>query len=206
MWVVKLGGSLFDSPLLLDWLGCLARAEIPLVVVPGGGPFADQVRAAQKHWDFEDACAHEMALLAMEQMGRMLCGLNPGLLPADELDSIRYLSDRGRIPVWLPSKDVLADPQIGQDWTVTSDSLAAWLAGKLGAQALLLVKSAELLEGLADGSADLAGLQQSGVLDGAFHRYAQELDCPVWMMHRADHETLPSLLCGRTATALSVSY
>jgi aspartokinase-like uncharacterized kinase len=139
-------------------------------------------------------------------MGRMLCGLNPGLAPTENLDALQHLSAHERIPVWLPSKTVLADQQIAQDWTVTSDSLAAWLAGKLGAQALLLVKSAELLEGLADGSADLAGLQQSGVLDGAFHRYAQELDCPVWMMHRADHETLPSLLCGRTATALSVSY
>jgi aspartokinase-like uncharacterized kinase len=47
--VVKLGGSLHDAAELGGWLAALAEAPGPArVVVPGGGPFADAVRAAQE--------------------------------------------------------------------------------------------------------------------------------------------------------------
>ncbi len=48
MWVVKLGGSLHDSPALRDRLAELATLPGPgRIVVPGGGPFADLVRRLQ---------------------------------------------------------------------------------------------------------------------------------------------------------------
>ena len=47
--VVKLGGSLHASPALAHWLTALKRYPRPLTIVPGGGPFADAVRAAQPH-------------------------------------------------------------------------------------------------------------------------------------------------------------
>lgn len=81
MWVVKLGGSLAASDRLPDWLRSLAGRS-DLVLVPGGGPFADQVRAMQARWGFDDATAHHLALLAMEQFGRMLCALLAGLASA----------------------------------------------------------------------------------------------------------------------------
>ena len=34
-----------------------------MIVVPGGGPFADAVRASQAEIGFDDAAAHEMAML-----------------------------------------------------------------------------------------------------------------------------------------------
>jgi hypothetical protein len=37
---------------------------------------------------------------------------------------------------------VMADPAVAQSWDVTSDSLAAWLASRLDADRLVLVKSA----------------------------------------------------------------
>ena len=43
------------------------------------------------------------------------------------------------MPVWLPTRMVL-EADIPASWEVTSDSLAAWLAAKLGARRLLLVK------------------------------------------------------------------
>ena len=44
-WVVKLGGSVASSPFLEDWLRTLAGGGGRLVVIPGGGPFAEAVRA-----------------------------------------------------------------------------------------------------------------------------------------------------------------
>jgi aspartokinase-like uncharacterized kinase len=46
--VVKLGGSHADSPLLRPWLDAIAAACGHAVLAPGGGPFAEAGRAAQK--------------------------------------------------------------------------------------------------------------------------------------------------------------
>jgi aspartokinase-like uncharacterized kinase len=140
--VVKLGGSLAFAPALTDWLAALAAGGGRAVLVPGGGPFADQVRDAQRLRLFDDATAHRMALLAMEQFGLMLCGLHPALRPAKSRAAIRRLRRQGLVPVWLPSTMALGRPEIAESWDVTSDSLAAWLAGALGLRHLVLVKSA----------------------------------------------------------------
>src|SRR5260221_6528865 len=140
--VVKLGGSLAFAAALTDWLAALASGRGRAVLVPGGGPFADQVREAQRRRPFDDATAHRMALLAMEQYGLLLCGLHPALRPAKSRAEIAWLRRQGLVPVWLPSAMALGQPEIEESWDVTSDSLAAWLAGALGLRQLVLVKSA----------------------------------------------------------------
>lgn len=161
--VVKLGGSLHDAPELEGWLRVLGAADGRVVLVPGGGPFADRVRAAQSRWRFADAAAHRMALLAMEQYGLMLCGLEAGLRPAaSREDILAILAEKGT-PVWLPSRLCLANPDIPESWDVTSDSLALWLAGYLGAAALALVKYETPEPGL-----DAGALARAGLVDGAF--------------------------------------
>lgn len=201
MWVVKLGGSLYDSPELAHWLNQLARSPRPVVVVPGGGPFADQVRSAQAHWEFDDAAAHRMALLAMEQMAHMLCALHPRFMAFNDIGALNRVLDQGRVGVWLPSRMVLADPAVETGWTVTSDSLAVWLADRLGANGVLLVKSSRMLHG----TASVVDLQRIGLLDGAFRRYAERCQCPLWVAHRADSDAFSALLDGDTALALSLA-
>ena len=87
--VVKLGGSHALSPLLGRWLGAIGRAAGQVVVVPGGGPFADAVRDAQPAMGFDDDAAHDMALMAMAQYGRALTALADGFVYADTLDAVR---------------------------------------------------------------------------------------------------------------------
>ncbi|MFD2114083.1 amino acid kinase [Thiorhodococcus fuscus] len=181
MWVVKLGGSLADSERLPVWLDVLAGRS-DLVLVPGGGPFADQVRLAQKRWEFADAAAHHLALLAMEQYGRMLCAIQTGFTPAASLDEIRRALDSGCTPVWMPVDMVLADPRIPQTWDMTSDSLAAWLSAILSASGLLLVKSAVL----AGDSIDLGALARAGVVDRLFPDYAVSSGASVHLLSIQD--------------------
>jgi aspartokinase-like uncharacterized kinase len=140
--IVKLGGSLAFSPELGHWLKLIAtQGAGRAVVVPGGGPFADTVRAAQDKNGFGEHTAHRMALLAMEQFGLMLCGLQSGFVPAGSSATLRSAMARAEVPVWMPSTMVLADPSIPESWEVTSDSLSAWLARRLDASVLVLVKS-----------------------------------------------------------------
>ncbi len=161
--VLKLGGSLANGPWLAPWLAALAGHAGPLVVVPGGGPFADAVRAAQARWRFDDRAAHRMALLAMEQFGLMLAALSPTLRPAASAASIARAQREGMVPVWLPTAMAAEAPDLAPSWDVTSDSLAAWLAGRLGIRRLVLVKSAPLERA----GASAAALVASGVIDAA---------------------------------------
>jgi dihydroneopterin aldolase len=138
--VVKLGGSTANSAELDIWIASLAGSSLPLVIVPGGGPFADKVREVQKTIGFSDRAAHAMAILAMDQFGQIILDRNNGYAPARSLGEMEEVLAGGKIPVWLPSALATTATDIEPSWDVTSDSLAAWLAGKVGAEALLLVK------------------------------------------------------------------
>jgi dihydroneopterin aldolase len=162
--VVKLGGSLAFSQHLTDWLEALARCAGHVVVVPGGKPFSDTVRMAQPKIGFDDRAAHRMALLAMEQYGCALTSLHTGYVLAESLNAIRRAARHRRVPVWCPARMVLRAPEIAWSWDVTSDSLAAWLAGRLGAARLLLVKSVVTPAGPVDADE----LSAQGVIDPAF--------------------------------------
>ncbi len=75
--VLKIGGSLAESGRLRAILRLVIRARRRVVIVPGGGPFADAVRSTQASLGFSDAAAHEMALLAMHQMAGVMIALEP---------------------------------------------------------------------------------------------------------------------------------
>ncbi len=168
--VVKLGGSLAGSAGLVGWLDALAACGGRVVVVPGGGPFADAVRAAQAEMGFGDEAAHHMALLAMEQYGRALADLRPGFGIAHTLVDIRQMLAAGEVPIWSPVEMVAGSADIPASWDVTSDSLAAWLAGRIGAARLLLVKHGSF-SGEPMPAVDLAA---RGIVDPAFPRYCAE--------------------------------
>ena len=165
--VVKLGGSLAGSSHLADWTGALANCGGSAVVVPGGGPFADAVRQAQAKIRFSDAAAHHLALLAMEQFGWALASLNPNFCVADSAAAIQNAVRAGNVPIWSPVKMVLDCREIPSSWEVTSDSLAAWLAGQIGARQVVLVKSIAPF-GNPLSAVDLAA---RGIVDKAFPRF-----------------------------------
>jgi dihydroneopterin aldolase len=169
--VVKLGGSLAASPALRQWLAALRRYPGPLTIVPGGGPFADAVRSAQETLRFSDAAAHDMAIMAMEQYGRALCDLEPGLLPAATPQEATATHARGEVAVWSPVAMTRADPQIPASWDMTSDSLAAWYAHEAGARALLLIKSVDFPP-----SPGGEGGGAASIVDPCFAHYARGLD------------------------------
>jgi 5-(aminomethyl)-3-furanmethanol phosphate kinase len=199
MWIVKLGGSLTCSEHLRYWLRALAGAG-SLVVVPGGGPFADQVRLAQRQCGFDDSTAHYMALLAMEQYGTMLCGLQTGFAPASSVEQVQALLARGDTPVWMPVSMVMQAPEIAHSWDITSDSLAAWLAGTLGAAQLLLVKSVAL----DSATRSLEELTGNAVVDPRFGGYLRQFGLPAWMMSASDHPRFETLRRGDMAAATRI--
>jgi len=188
MWVIKLGGSLLGAPELLRWLELLVKfGDGKVVIVPGGGLFANSVREAQQISNASDEVAHQLALLAMDQFGLLLAGMNPGLVTASsELE----LAERGwqhRGIVWLPSKMALADTSIPQNWQVTSDSLSAWLANKLGAEQLILVKSKSLITYQEEAPSKLQHLVDDELIDSQFVNFSKGKNFNAWALNKADY-------------------
>jgi len=163
MIVLKLGGSLLSSGGLATCLAALAAIGGNVVVVPGGGVFADAVRAAQPRFGFSDRAAHHMAILAMEQYALLLVDRLPRLAPCATIAEMRRAAATDRPAIWLPATLALAEPSIPQSWDVTADSLAAWLARRLGAARLVLVKSVAAPRPL-----DIVALAARGMVDKAF--------------------------------------
>jgi len=183
--VVKLGGSHATGPHLKDWLAAIAAEAGSIVVTPGGGPFADAVRTAQAGIGFDDRAAHVMALMAMAQFGSALTSLHPALrLAASRSAILSALKDR-KVPVWSPEPMARA-AALPESWDLTSDSLAAWLSGALGAPRLLLVK-----HGRFDAAAiPVHDLVARGVVDPLFPLYLKESGARAWLAGPADSARL----------------
>jgi 5-(aminomethyl)-3-furanmethanol phosphate kinase len=191
--IVKLGGSFAFSAYLGDWITAIAGCAGRAVIVPGGGPFADTIRTAQAQMGFDDCAAHHMGLLAMEQYGCAIKSLNAKLALVDSLDSIRLSLANNEVPVWLSSRMTLDATDIPQSWDVTSDSLAAWLAGKISAEQLVLVKHMEQMMHGTLRAADLAARQ---IVDPAFANFLAESGVPAFILGHKDHRAIARLVSG----------
>lgn len=194
--VIKLGGSHAFAPHLKDWIGAVAAQAGRIVLVPGGGPFADAVRDAQARMGFDDGAAHRMALLAMEQYGCALASGRREFSPAGSQAAIGRALEVKQVPVWLPTRMVLA-ADIPASWEVTSDSLAAWLAAKLGARRLLLVKHVDARAA----AVRVQELVTRGIVDPAFPRFLPT-QTPTYMLGPDDHAALAGMREGRIGTRI----
>ncbi|MBN9352513.1 MAG: uridylate kinase [Hyphomicrobium denitrificans] len=157
--VVKVGGSLAETGRMPAALSLIAAARVPVVVVPGGGPFADSIRALQPTMKFGEALAHRLAMLAMHQMAELIVVQNDRFSVVQSLAEISDAVRDGKVPVWAPLRMIAGDAAVPAGWTATSDTLAARLAELLGAP-LVLLKSVDVEEG-----ASLDDLAACGVVD-----------------------------------------
>jgi aspartokinase-like uncharacterized kinase len=141
---VKVGGSLAGIAGALPRAGqVLARAAAvrPTVILPGGGPFAEAVRAFDRTYGLSDEAAHWMAILAMDQYAYVLADHVPGSRLVESLPAIRAAHKDGAIPILAPALWLRRMDDLPHSWDVTSDSLAAYVATLIGADELVLVKA-----------------------------------------------------------------
>jgi aspartokinase-like uncharacterized kinase len=183
--VVKLGGSQAFGPHLKAWLSAIAAEAGAIVVTPGGGPFADAVRDAQDRMGFDNRAAHAMALMAMAQFGHALQNLEPRLQVSSSRAAIRRALKAREVPVWAPEAMALA-ACLPETWELTSDSLAAWLAGELKAAQIVLIKHGRFDEP----SIDAERLAALGVVDPLFPRFLKESRARAWLAAPEDSAKL----------------
>lgn len=176
--VIKLGGSLLSSSVLPLCLDVIRRFSGQVLIVPGGGVFADHVRSTQAQWGFDDITAHRMAVLAMQQMALLLKSFQPEFELFHDADAVKNLSNPA---IWSPDIAELDQAGIAASWDITSDSLAAWLASRVSADALFLIKSCPI-----PAEASFSELQQQGILDAGFLHFTRNLSANITIINK-DH-------------------
>jgi len=140
--VLKVGGSLCARPPALRRLITALRSlagRRTLVLVPGGGRFADEVRRADRRFRLDASSAHWMAILAMDQTAHLLAHLAGNAVLARTPGELRP----GRLNVLAPSVWLRRTDRLPHSWAVTSDSIAAWVARVLRAKRLVLLKDVD---------------------------------------------------------------
>ena len=197
MWIVKLGGSFAQDARLVPWLSMLAELGGGRVtVVPGGGPFADAVRASQGQWHFADLPAHNMAVLGMAQVAHLFHALEPRLALAADEEGIRRVLHAGQPALWLPTMALRDAPDLLTNWEVTSDSLALWLARLVNAERLVVVKSCAIPP-----VRTLVQLAADGVLDARFEPWSHDAPFPIEVVDGDALERVRDALLGGPAVA-----
>jgi len=137
--VVKVGGSLGAYPEKLRSL-CAKLTELShrynLIIIPGGGEFADVARKMDQRFKLSPRTSHRMAILGMDQYGLLLEDL---LEVADVITDIGENMPRGNLTIFLPSAFLFKEDQLENSWDVTSDSIAVYIAKRLRIPKVLLI-------------------------------------------------------------------
>ncbi len=132
--VVKVGGILAEHPMrlkaLCNKLGDLSKTH-RIVVVPGGGQFADVAREFDRRFLLPSLIGHRMAILGMDQFGLVLSHLIPNSCTVSLLKRAEQLSKTKVTPILLPSKSMFENDSLEPSWDVTSDTIAALIAKRL---------------------------------------------------------------------------
>jgi aspartokinase-like uncharacterized kinase len=141
--VIKLGGGVLAQRTHFE-AALAAAAGVAAgrraVVIPGGGPFADAVRTVDRSLGLSDEAVHWMAVLAMDQYAQLIASRLLGAALVDDAAQIEAELAAGRLPVLAPHRWLRDRDPLPHSWDVTSDSIAAWFAGQLGARTLVLLK------------------------------------------------------------------
>ncbi len=175
--VIKVGGSLLGWPELPKRLGTFLeqRADARQVLIVGGGPVADIIRAVDRTHALGEEHAHWLAIRGLDLTAHVLAALVPRLEVVETTAQLAGCSARNHHPVLAPRRfleedDARPDP-LPHRWEVTSDSIGARLAGRLGASELVLLKSAPLPPG-----ADLLAAARLGLVDPLFPEISAGLE------------------------------
>ncbi len=136
-WIVKVGGSLFpeNSVKLVEAISELTEKEV--MVICGGGSFANQIRDYDLQMNFSATANHESAIMCMDIIGRLLVDKISDAEAVYDLNSAKSLAKENKIPILLPSRLMHYLDPLEHSWSVTSDSISLYIAQLLQAKLLI---------------------------------------------------------------------
>ncbi|MBC6444566.1 MAG: hypothetical protein GDA50_03920 [Alphaproteobacteria bacterium GM202ARS2] len=143
LWVIKMGGSLGVSGDCRAWLTALEAVahSCRVVVVPGGGVFADGVRLLAEPCAIDEEQGHDLAVRAMQLYGHVLVSLSASMRATETQQDMQEAWQQGKVALWMPFTLMKQAWQLPKKWHYTSDTIALWLALHVRADALFWIKA-----------------------------------------------------------------
>ena len=174
----KMGGSLAQSCACREWLAVLSLCarSYHVLVVPGGGAFAEAVRGLSASCGLSESIGHDLAVRGMEMYGYSLLALSSDFMAVSSRSAMRRCWRQGRMALWLPVAMMEREWDLPKKWSYTSDSIALWLALRLQAQALFWLKACQPQH------TALSGLQQQGLIDKGVSAFKNIGDLSVYCL------------------------
>ncbi len=164
----------------------------PLLIVPGGGPFANAVR----HAGMDNETAHWEAIAAMDRYGRHIA--------SHGLPVTARLAVPDRTVVFLPGRSLREKDPLPHSWDVTSDTISAWVAAELRL-GLLLLKS---VDGIMEGGTlqeHVDTPRETDAVDPLFIPYVLEKQVDTFIINGSRPEFLVRYLRGDPAPGTRIS-
>lgn len=196
MHVVKIGGSLLKySKPILELLG-----DRDVIIVPGGGVFADTIRNIYEEYSLSDLAAHKMAILAMDQYGLYLSDIS-GIPFSRKLDTETPF-------IFLPSQLLEEEDPFEPSWDITSDTIACYIARLVGAERFIILTDVDgvFIDGKRVDKISAEELLKYGetCIDKALPHYLIEYSIDCLVVNGKKHEQIKKALQGLQVGTLIV--
>ncbi|MGZ7107351.1 MAG: amino acid kinase family protein [Methanobacterium sp.] len=134
-WIVKLGGSLFPEDAIKF---CKTLVGKNVIVICGGGEFANKIRDYDDKMDFSITSTHKTAILCMDIMGMLVADKVDDARAVYSLEKAKKVLEEGKLPVLLPSKIFEYLDPLEHSWKITSDSISVYISWLLESKILIV--------------------------------------------------------------------
>jgi aspartokinase-like uncharacterized kinase len=175
--IIKLGGSLQEKGReIIRFLSDYAEQNAhTFIVIPGGGHFVKRIKELSEQKAISDDAAHWMAVLGMHQYGFFLAD-GSGI---EIVERVEELSNVKHIGILLPYNLLKADDSLPHNWNVTSDTIAAFVAHKLGEKGFIKLTD---VDGLMDDEGLLIKQIPAKEMIEKAHTGCVDAELPVFLM------------------------
>ncbi len=165
MWIVKIGGSWLKNPKLPSLVNFLHKfANQKIVLVVGGGVFAETVRDVYKSNKMTEVTGHVLAMKATEIFAYYLKSINPEILITYKITNFIKES----LNLWLPTEKLSFEKKFEKNWESTSDSIATWLYSNTKSKGIVFIKSLSFVN---EEKLKLKYLQKKKIMDLNIKKY-----------------------------------
>jgi len=141
--ILKVGGSVIWGHAASGCADALEEAgrTKKLLVIPGGGAPDNLIEKQHNSTPLDGRVFHQMTLLAQDQSGLLFSNKRSHIVPVRTVDEAELIASSGKVAVLLPHNLLMTIDVFRYTNRVTSDSMAAYVAGLLRCDHFILVKS-----------------------------------------------------------------
>ena len=197
---IKIGGSTLRNINLEKCLNLIVNQKRKILIIPGGGSFANLVRKEQKSLGFDDLIAHNLSILSMIKVSYIFESYVKGKVNIVKNIDEFSLSDVHSVGIWNPEKEIKEFVDETTNWENTSDSLALKASQKFNVKSLIIIKSCALeykykknkLYVLDREAVDF--FSNNNILDKAFSMNSKNCKFPIYLISIDSFEELGKLI------------